>query len=175
MSIDQTWFGDAGSVSGIVFKNIALQNTTLKPLNSANVPGGIYRVRPTKPVALAPAAPSPYRVLTDADIARNRAQIYGLRPGIRALLPGPLYHSAPMGMTVGVQAAGGTATTEEEAVTAANATFSQAHSTDQETAMQWAMDLTPLAQDDSIDPLAYTLGFIDRLKADVTARIRKSL
>lgn len=57
----------------------------------------------------------------------------------------------------------------------ANATFSQAHSTDQETAMQWAMDLTPLAQDDSIDPLAYTLGFIDRLKADVTARIRKSL
>ena len=57
----------------------------------------------------------------------------------------------------------------------ANATFSQAHSTDQETAMQWAMDLTPLVQDDSIDPLTYTLGFIDRLKADVTARIRKSL
>jgi LmbE family N-acetylglucosaminyl deacetylase len=57
----------------------------------------------------------------------------------------------------------------------ANATFSNAHSTDQETAMQWAMDLTPLAQDDSLDPLAYTVGFIDRLKADVTARIRKSL
>ena len=57
----------------------------------------------------------------------------------------------------------------------ANATFSQAHSTAQETAMQWAMDLTPLAQDDSIDPLDYVLGFIDRLKADVTARIRKSL
>jgi LmbE family N-acetylglucosaminyl deacetylase len=57
----------------------------------------------------------------------------------------------------------------------ANATFSNAHSTDQETSMQWAMDLTPLAQDDSLDPLAYTVGFIDRLKADVTARIRKSL
>lgn len=57
----------------------------------------------------------------------------------------------------------------------ANATFSQAHSTDQETAMQWAMDLTPLAKDDSLDPLTYTLGFIDRFKADVTARIRKSL
>jgi LmbE family N-acetylglucosaminyl deacetylase len=57
----------------------------------------------------------------------------------------------------------------------ANATFSNAHSTDQESAMQWAMDLTPLAQDDSLDPLAYTVGFIDRLKADVTARIRKSL
>ena len=57
----------------------------------------------------------------------------------------------------------------------ANATFSNAHSTDQESAMQWAMDLTPLVQDDSLDPIAYTVGFIDRLKADVTARIRKSL
>jgi len=57
----------------------------------------------------------------------------------------------------------------------ANATFSNAHSTDQESAMQWAMDLTPLIQDDSLDPEAYTVGFIDRLKADVTARIRKSL
>jgi LmbE family N-acetylglucosaminyl deacetylase len=57
----------------------------------------------------------------------------------------------------------------------ANATFSNAHSTDQESAMQWAMDLTPLVQDDSLDPVAYTVGFIDRLKADVTARLRKSL
>lgn len=57
----------------------------------------------------------------------------------------------------------------------ANATFSNAHSTDQETAMQWAMDLTPLVADDQLDPLAYVTGFIDRLKADVTARIRKSL
>ena len=57
----------------------------------------------------------------------------------------------------------------------ANATFSNAHSTDQESAMQWAMDLTPLAQDDSLDPIAYTAGFIDRLKADVTSRLRKSL
>lgn len=57
----------------------------------------------------------------------------------------------------------------------ANATFSNAHSTDQESAMQWAMDLTPLVQDDCLDPIAYTVGFIDRLKSDVTARIRKSL
>ena len=57
----------------------------------------------------------------------------------------------------------------------ANATFSNAHSTDQESAMQWAMDLTPLVQDDSLDPIAYTVGFIERLKSDVTARIRKSL
>ena len=57
----------------------------------------------------------------------------------------------------------------------ANATFNNAHSTDQESAMQWAMDLTPLVQDDSLDPVGYTVSFIDRLKADVTARIRKSL
>ena len=57
----------------------------------------------------------------------------------------------------------------------ANATFSNAHATDQESAMQWAMDLTPLVQDDSLDPIAYTVGFIDRLKSDVTARLRKSL
>ena len=57
----------------------------------------------------------------------------------------------------------------------ANATFSNAHSTDQESAMQWAMDLTPLVLDDSLDPVAFTVGFIDRLKGDVTARIRKSL
>jgi hypothetical protein len=41
--------------------------------------------------------------------------------------------------------------------------------------MQWAMDLTPLVQDDTLDPLAYATGFIDRLKADVTERIRRSL
>jgi len=57
----------------------------------------------------------------------------------------------------------------------ANATFSQAHATDQETAMQWAMDLTPLVEDDALDPVAYVTGFIDRLKADVTARLRQSL
>jgi LmbE family N-acetylglucosaminyl deacetylase len=57
----------------------------------------------------------------------------------------------------------------------ANATFSNAHSSDQESAMQWAMDLTPLVHDDNLDPVAYTVGFIDRLKADVTSRLRKSL
>jgi LmbE family N-acetylglucosaminyl deacetylase len=57
----------------------------------------------------------------------------------------------------------------------ANATFSNAHASDNETAMQWAMDLTPLVLDDTLDPVEYTAGFIDRLKADVTARIRKSL
>ena len=58
---------------------------------------------------------------------------------------------------------------------AANATFGDAHQTDHETAMQWAMDLTPLIHDDTLDPVEYTLGFIERLKIDVAARLRKSL
>jgi LmbE family N-acetylglucosaminyl deacetylase len=57
----------------------------------------------------------------------------------------------------------------------ANATFSNAHATDQETAMQWAMDLTPLVRDDSLDPLAYVTAHIDRLRQDVTDRVRQCL
>jgi LmbE family N-acetylglucosaminyl deacetylase len=57
----------------------------------------------------------------------------------------------------------------------ANATFSHAHSADQETAMQWAMDLTALIRDDELDQVAYVTGFIDRLKQDVISRLRKSL
>ena len=37
-------------------------------------------------------APTPEQ---SAAAERMRAMIYGLRPGVRALLPGPLYHSAP--------------------------------------------------------------------------------
>ncbi|NBX34585.1 hypothetical protein EBR16_04405, partial [bacterium] len=40
-------------------------------LNSANVTGSIYRVRPVKPVALAPAQPAAYRALTDDEIVRD--------------------------------------------------------------------------------------------------------
>ena len=38
--------------------------------------------------------PTPEQI---AGTAKNRAQLYGLKPGIRALVPGPLYHSAPNG------------------------------------------------------------------------------
>jgi long-chain acyl-CoA synthetase len=38
------------------------------------------------------AAPTPGQI---ANAERMRALIYGLKPGARALLPGPLYHSAP--------------------------------------------------------------------------------
>lgn len=56
-----------------------------------------------------------------------------------------------------------------------NATFFDAYTSDTETHLQWAMDLTPLVQDASLDIETYTLGFVDRLKADISAAIRKSL
>jgi len=45
-----------------------------------------------RPKGVRREAPSPDQV---AAMARNRAEIYGLKPGIRAVVPGPLYHSAP--------------------------------------------------------------------------------
>lgn len=55
----------------------------------------------------------------------------------------------------------------------ANATFFDSHSSDAATHLQWGMDLTPLAQDDTLDVVAYTTGYADRLKADIVARISK--
>ena len=55
----------------------------------------------------------------------------------------------------------------------ANATFHNSHATDQSTALTWAMDLTPLVQDEKLSVEAFTLGYIDRLREDVAARIRK--
>jgi LmbE family N-acetylglucosaminyl deacetylase len=55
----------------------------------------------------------------------------------------------------------------------ANATFFDSHSSDQATALQWAMDLTPLVEDDTLDVIEYTLSFVDRLKADIKARVGK--
>jgi long-chain acyl-CoA synthetase len=45
-----------------------------------------------RPKGVRREAPTPEQV---AAMARNRAAIYGLKPGIRAVVPGPLYHSAP--------------------------------------------------------------------------------
>ena len=57
---------------------------------------------------------------------------------------------------------------------AANATFHDAHASDTESALQWAMDLTPLVQDNSLDVTAFTLGFLERLQQDVAARLRRA-
>ena len=55
----------------------------------------------------------------------------------------------------------------------ANATFYESHATDEHDALAWAIDLTPLVHDPSIDLAAYTRGFIERFAADVETRIRK--
>lgn len=55
----------------------------------------------------------------------------------------------------------------------ANATFSDAHSCDEAEMVTFAMDLTPLAHDDSLDVAAYVGGFIDRLRQDVEAKLRR--
>jgi LmbE family N-acetylglucosaminyl deacetylase len=55
----------------------------------------------------------------------------------------------------------------------AHATYAASHATDVETALTYAMDLTPLIADPSSPVGDYVLGFIDRLRADVEARIRK--
>lgn len=55
----------------------------------------------------------------------------------------------------------------------ANATFFTSHATDKANALTWAMDLTPLVHDASLDVETYTLGYIDRLRADVSARLKK--
>jgi len=53
----------------------------------------------------------------------------------------------------------------------AHATYYAAHGTDQESALNFAMNLTPLVEDPQLDIATYVLGFIDRFRADVAARL----
>jgi LmbE family N-acetylglucosaminyl deacetylase len=55
----------------------------------------------------------------------------------------------------------------------ANATFHSSHATDRAAALTWAMDLTPLVRDDQMSVEQFTLGHIDRLRADVAARLKR--
>ena len=57
----------------------------------------------------------------------------------------------------------------------ANATFFSSHTTDSSDALAFAMDLSPLAHDDSLDIVEYVTGAIDRFRADVTAKLRARL
>lgn len=57
----------------------------------------------------------------------------------------------------------------------ANATFFDSHGIDQSDALAFAMDLTPLAHDDSLDVVDYVTGFIDRFRDDVAAKLGKRL
>ena len=55
----------------------------------------------------------------------------------------------------------------------ANATFFDSHSADDTRSLAWAMDLTPLLLDDSLDPVAFTLQKIDALRDDVRERLQR--
>jgi len=53
----------------------------------------------------------------------------------------------------------------------AHATYFASHGTDQESALSFAMDLTPLVDDPQLPVADYVLGFVDRFRADVERRI----
>ncbi len=53
----------------------------------------------------------------------------------------------------------------------AHATYYASHGTDQETALSFAMDLTPLVDDSSLKVADYVLGLVDRFRADVARRL----
>lgn len=55
----------------------------------------------------------------------------------------------------------------------ANATYHDSHASDQHDALSWAMDLTPVVHDDSLDVMEHALSYIERLKHDVQDRFRR--
>jgi LmbE family N-acetylglucosaminyl deacetylase len=55
----------------------------------------------------------------------------------------------------------------------ANATFHTSHATDRAAAVTWAMDLTPLVQDEALPVEKFTLAHLDRLRADVAKRLKR--
>ncbi len=55
----------------------------------------------------------------------------------------------------------------------AHATYFASHGTDEETALSFAMDLTPLVGDPGLEPLKYVTGYIDEFRADVEQRVSK--
>jgi LmbE family N-acetylglucosaminyl deacetylase len=54
----------------------------------------------------------------------------------------------------------------------AHATYYASHGTDQESALSFAMDLTPLVEDPALSVTDYVLGQIDLFRADVEKRVR---
>lgn len=55
----------------------------------------------------------------------------------------------------------------------ANATYYASHATDAETALAFAMDLTPLVEDPTLDITAYVTDYVEGFKNDVKNRIEK--
>jgi LmbE family N-acetylglucosaminyl deacetylase len=56
---------------------------------------------------------------------------------------------------------------------AANATFHTSHAIDGASAVTWAMDLTPLVQNETLRPLDFTLKHVDGLRSDIETRLRE--
>ena len=56
----------------------------------------------------------------------------------------------------------------------AHATYAASHATDETTGLTYAMDLTPLVNDPTLDPATFVLAHIDRLRDDVAARIARA-
>ena len=54
----------------------------------------------------------------------------------------------------------------------AHATYYASHGTDEETALTFAMDLTPLIESPTLPVSEYVLGFIDRFRSDVEQRMK---
>jgi LmbE family N-acetylglucosaminyl deacetylase len=54
----------------------------------------------------------------------------------------------------------------------AHATYYASHGTDEESALNFAMDLTPLVEKPELSISEYVLGFVDRFRADVEKRLR---
>jgi LmbE family N-acetylglucosaminyl deacetylase len=54
----------------------------------------------------------------------------------------------------------------------AHATYYASHGTDQESALSFAMDLTPLVEDPALSVTDYVLGQVDLFRADVEKRVR---
>ena len=55
----------------------------------------------------------------------------------------------------------------------ANATYASSHSTDVESALTFAMDLTPLVTDLTLTPAEYVLRLIDEFRSDVAGRLSR--
>lgn len=54
----------------------------------------------------------------------------------------------------------------------ANATFLESHASDKAQQVCYALDLTPLVRDESLDVAGYVTGFIGRFEADVAQRLK---
>lgn len=54
-----------------------------------------------------------------------------------------------------------------------HATFDTPHAVDRMAGITWAMDLTPLVADPTLEVVPYTLAYVNRLREDIAARLKK--